>query len=105
MEMGQRAVEGLFHLGREIGLHVVRSAMVLAGDRRKLGLQKEPFTWRALLRQLQQRLTHQRLLVVDQLVRRIDGRKPCGDRLFHQLRGGLFFQAVPYMNEGIGTLL
>ena len=38
MEMGQRTVEGLFDLGREIGGGIIRSAMILAVGRSKFGL-------------------------------------------------------------------
>lgn len=79
--------------------------MVLAVDRRELGLHEQPFTRHALLRQRQQRLADQRFLIMDQLIGRIDCREPGGHGLQHQLSGGLFFQAVPYMNEGIGTRL
>ncbi len=38
MEMGQRTVEGLFDLGREIGGGIIGGAMILTVGRSKFGL-------------------------------------------------------------------
>ena len=51
--------------------------MVLAIRRSKLGLEKEAVTTNPLLREGQQGLPHQGLLVMNQLVGRVDGREAC----------------------------
>ena len=48
---------------------------------------------------------HQGFLVMDQLIRRVDGRKARRHGPLHQLFVACFFHAVPYMKEGIKTLL
>ncbi len=98
--MGEGTVEGLFHLGGEIGLGIVGPAMVLAVERRELGLHEQPLTRRALLRQIQQRLPDQRFLIVDQLIGRIDRREPGGHGLQYQLSRGLFFPSGSVHERG-----
>ena len=73
VQMSQRAVEGLRHLGGESGRGIVRGSMVLAIRRRKLGLKKETVSRDPLLGKGQQGLAHQGFLVMDLLVGRIDG--------------------------------
>ena len=66
--MGQRTVEGLFDLGREIGGRIIRGAMILAVRRLKFGLHKQTVSRDPLLGQRPlQRLAYQSFLVVNQI--------------------------------------
>jgi hypothetical protein len=53
--------------------------MILPIDWREFGLEKEPVSRMAALRQAQQGLAHTCLVVMDELVGGIDGRKAGGD--------------------------
>jgi hypothetical protein len=93
--MLQGALEGLPHLRRGVGRRVVGQALVLAADRGELRLQEKVLAPDPLLPQRQQRLAHPRLVVVLELVGRVDRRKPASTARSTRPVVASFFHAVP----------
>src|SRR5262245_7180022 len=91
MEMVERAGERLAHLSGEISVGIVGRAIVLAVRRGELSLEKKLVARDAFPRQRLQRRTDASLVVVNQLVGRIDGAKAIFDRQLDQARRRLLF--------------
>src|SRR5438105_1375443 len=74
--MLQGAFERLSDLGRQIRGRVIGGVAALAVDRRELGLEEQLVPADSFLLEREQRLADEGLVVVDELVGRIDRREP-----------------------------